>query len=143
MGTRAVPREFSDYFRSLYAEAHEIMVERQAGYGPGNIEALGPYGVMSRLAFDKCSRVMNEMNGEIVSGKADVNYEWFTEGVRDALMDIANDAMITIALGEGEWSKVSRTPEELEAEGWEPIDDTIEADHDDGSFTYVEEEEVV
>jgi hypothetical protein len=143
MGKRSVPREFSDYFRSLYAEAHAIMVDRQEGYGPGNIEALGPYGVMSRLASDKCSRIMNEMNGRIVGGKAQVDYDWFTEGVRDALMDIANYSMIMIALGEGEWSKVSRTQAELESDGWEAIDDTVEEDHDTGSFGLVEEEDLV
>jgi hypothetical protein len=143
MGKRVVPREFSDYFRSLYAEAHAIMVQRQEGYGPGNIEALGPYGVMSRLASDKCSRIMNEMNGRIVGGKAAVDHDWFTEGVRDALMDIANYAMIMVALGEGEWSRVSRTQEELDADGWELSDDGLDEEYDDGSFGHVDEEETL
>ena len=138
MGKRAVPRQFSDYFRSLYAEAHSIMVQRQEGYGPGNIEALGPYGVMSRLSSDKCSRILNEMNGRIIGGKAAVDHDWFTEGVRDALMDIANYAMIMIALGEEQWSKVSRTESEISG-----LVDTAE-NHDEtsGYVETIEEEDL-
>lgn len=138
MGKRAVPREFSDYFRSLYVEAHSIMVQRQEGYGPGNIEQLGPYGVMSRLSSDKCSRILNEMNGRIVGGKAAVDHDWFTEGVRDALMDIANYAMIMIALGEEQWSKVSRTESEFSG-----LVDTAE-NHDEtsGYVETIEEEDL-
>jgi len=138
MGKRAVPREFSDYFLSLYAEAHSIMVQRQEGYGPGNIEQLGPYGVMSRLSSDKCSRILNEMNGRIVGGKAAVDHDWFTEGVRDALMDIANYAMIMIALGEEQWSKVSRTESEFSG-----LVDTAE-NHDEtsGYVETIEEEDL-
>ncbi len=138
MGKRAVPRQFSDYFRSLYAEAHSIMVQRQEGYGPGNIEALGPYGVMSRLSSDKCSRILNEMNGRIIGGKAAVDHDWFTEGVRDALMDIANYSMIMIALGEEQWSKVSRTESEISG-----LVDTAE-NHDEtsGYVETIEEEDL-
>ena len=103
-----VPDSFSDYFGGLYNEALAIMVERQAGYGPTNIESLGAYGVFSRLASDKCSRVSNALNGVIVNGEAQVDGDWYNEGVRDALVDIANYAMILIALGEGKWSDVSR-----------------------------------
>jgi hypothetical protein len=134
MGKRPVPKEFSDYFRSLYAEAHGIMVQRQEGYGPGNIEQLGPYGVMSRLSSDKCSRILNEMNGSIAEGKAKVDHDWFTEGVRDALMDIANYAMILIALGEEEWSTVSRAGEEFA--GY--VESTV--DNDEGFDALVQSE---
>ena len=98
---------------------------------------------MSRLASDKCSRIMNEMNGRIEGGKAKVDYDWFTEGVRDALMDIANYAMIMVALGEGQWSIVSRTQEELENDGWESEDDGLDEEYDDGSFGRVETDEVL
>jgi hypothetical protein len=103
-----VPQTFKDYFKNLSVEAYDIMVSRQAGYGPKNIEALGPYGVFSRLAEDKCSRVSTAINGSIESGKAIVNEDWYNEGVRDALIDIANYAFILIALGEHQWSAVSR-----------------------------------
>jgi hypothetical protein len=103
-----VPQSFKDYFKDLSVEAYDIMVSRQAGYGPRNIEALGPYGVFSRLAEDKCSRVSTAINGSIDSGKAIVDENWYSEGVRDALLDIANYAFILISLGEKEWSAVSR-----------------------------------
>jgi len=110
-GNNRVPSEFVEYFQGLYEDALNIMVERQQGYGPSNIEALGAYGVFSRLASDKVSRIANELNGIIDSGEAIVTDDWFSDGVRDALVDIANYAMILISLGEGKWSEVARADE--------------------------------
>jgi hypothetical protein len=118
-----VPKAFIEYFHDLSMEAHAVMVQRQAGYGPGNIEALGPYGVFSRLAEDKCSRVATSLNGSIVDGKAKVGDGWFNEGVRDALVDIANYALILIALGEGKWSFVSRG---VPPKKWAALDEMID-----------------
>ena len=103
-----VPESFNRYFSALYEECKGTMLERQAGYGPTNIEALGPHGVFSRLASDKCARISNSMNGEVVSGKIVLEDGWFNPGVRDALLDIANYALIMIAIGEKKWSVVSR-----------------------------------
>jgi hypothetical protein len=110
--SRQVPKEFTDYFAALSKEAYEILVERQAGYGPANIEGLGPYGVFSRLALDKCGRIATSLNGTIKSGVPEVSKDWYNDGVRDALMDIANYSMILIALGEHKWSEVSRAGED-------------------------------
>jgi hypothetical protein len=118
-----VPEAFIEYFHELAMEAHGVMVQRQSGYGPGNIEALGPYGVFSRLAEDKCSRVATSLNGSIVDGKARVEGEWFNEGVRDALVDIANYALILIALGEGKWSFVSRG---VPPKTWQALDEKLD-----------------
>ena len=109
--TRKVPKEFSDYFSGLSEEAFNILVERQEGYGPANIEGLGPYGVFSRLALDKCGRIATSLNGTIKSGVPEVSKDWFNAGVRDALIDISNYALILIALGENKWSAVSRADE--------------------------------
>lgn len=128
-GNNRVPSEFVEYFQGLYDNALNIMVERQQGYGPSNIESLGAYGVFSRLASDKVSRIANELNGVIDSGEAIVTDDWFTEGVRDALVDIANYAMILIALGEGKWSEVARG--EYYGDPYEEF-----ADEDDGSLVY-------
>lgn len=106
-----VPASFSQYFNKIYSEAFRTLVDRQEGYGPGNIESLGPHGVFSRLASDKCARVANSLNGRIESGKIILDEDWFDDGVRDALIDIANYAMILISLGENKWSKVSRDEE--------------------------------
>jgi hypothetical protein len=123
-----VPESFSDYFGALYNEALAIMVERQGGYGPTNIESLGAYGVFSRLSSDKCSRVSNALNGVIVNGEAHVSEDWYNDGVRDALIDIANYALILVALGEDQWSGISRGHHADEgfvndSEGEEPEDD--------------------
>jgi hypothetical protein len=48
------------------------------------------------------------MNGSIVNGKISLDEDWFNPGVRDALIDIANYALIMIAIGEKKWSVVSR-----------------------------------
>ena len=106
-----VPQAFRSYFKGLYAEAYGILIERQEGYGPSNIENLGAFGVYSRLAFDKCSRISTNLNGVIESGDAKVNPDWFTPGMRDALLDISNYALIMIALGEQKWSETARAVE--------------------------------
>ena len=103
-----VPQSFQDYFYNLYGDCWEILVSRQRGYGPTNIEALGPHGVFSRLASDKCARVWNSMNGSIDGGKINLNEDWYGPEVRDALIDIANYAMIMISLGEEKWSTLAR-----------------------------------
>lgn len=109
--TRQVPKEFIDYFFDLSQEAYDVLVQRQEGYGPSNIEGLGPYGVFSRLALDKCGRIATSLNGTIKSGVPEVSPDWFNDGVRDALIDISNYALILIALGERKWSEVSRAGE--------------------------------
>lgn len=103
-----VPQTFIDYFQKIYAQAHTIMVERQASYGPGNVEHLGPQGVFSRMAMDKVNRIARAMNGKIIEGKVELEPGWYTPEVHDALIDTINYAAILIALGQGKWSKVSR-----------------------------------
>ena len=103
-----VPDAFGEYFSKLYDECRDTLIDRQVGYGPTNIEALGPHGVFSRLASDKCARISTSMNGSIVNGKISLDGDWFNPGVRDALIDIANYALIMIAIGEKKWSVVSR-----------------------------------
>jgi hypothetical protein len=120
---REVPEAFTQYFSELATESHEIMVERQAGYGPGNIEALGPYGVFSRLAEDKCSRVATALQGKIVDGKAVVAEDWFDDSVHDALIDIQNYAKILIALGQGKWSFVTRG---VPPKSWVALDEKLD-----------------
>lgn len=120
---REVPEAFTQYFSELATESHEIMVERQAGYGPGNIEALGPYGVFSRLAEDKCSRVATALQGKIIDGKAVVAEDWFDDSVHDALIDIQNYAKILIALGQGKWSFVTRG---VPPKSWAALDEKLD-----------------
>lgn len=109
--SRKVPREFTEYFADLSQESYDVLIQRQEGYGPSNIEGLGPYGVFSRLALDKCGRIATSLNGTIKSGVPQVSPDWFNDGVRDALIDISNYALILIALGENKWSEVARAGE--------------------------------
>ena len=51
--------------------------------------------------------------------------------------------MLFRSLGEGQWSIVSRTQEELENDGWESEDDGLDEEYDDGSFGRVETDEVL
>jgi len=103
-----VPDTFFAYFHRLFEEAHDIMVTRQESYGPGNVENLGPLGVFSRMAMDKVNRIANSMNGKIVNGKAEIDKDWYTPEVHDALIDTINYCAILIALGQEQWSVVSR-----------------------------------
>lgn len=99
---------FQDTFREIYSEAFELLVERQAKYGDLNIQQLGLYGVLSRVANDKVSRVMKSLNGTIVDGKVLLNpieEEHVDEVFEDALLDIANYALIAIALKRGVWGR--------------------------------------
>lgn len=107
-----VPQSFRNYFSDLYRDCYNILISRQEGYGPTNIEALGPHGVFSRLASDKCARVWNSMNGSIDGGKISLADDWYSPEVRDALVDIANYAMIMISLGEEQWSVLARDIDE-------------------------------
>jgi hypothetical protein len=107
-----VPRTFNDYFKAVFAEANDIMVSRQGSYGPANVESLGPHGVFSRMAMDKVNRIARAMNGKIVDGRVEMNSNWYTPEVHDALIDTINYAAILIALGQEKWSEVSRGDDE-------------------------------
>ena len=99
---------FEDVFSGIYSEALEILIERQKKYGPNNIRQLGLYGVFSRLAFDKIERVRRSLNGRVVNGDVilDLGGEDFAdESFEDALFDIANYALIIIALRRGQWGR--------------------------------------
>lgn len=107
---------FQDVFRDIYAEAFNLLAKRQAKYGDLNIHQLGLYGVLSRVANDKVSRVMKSMNGQIVDGKIildTIKEEHADEMFEDALLDIANYALIAIALKRGLWGK-KFNPNDLE-----------------------------
>jgi hypothetical protein len=103
-----VPAKFDNYFLGVFDEARGIMVSRQASYGPTNVENLGPIGVFSRMAMDKIGRISNSMNGSVKNGVIQMDKDWYTPEVHDALIDTINYAAILIALGQGMWGAVSR-----------------------------------
>lgn len=84
------------------AELRQVMLDRQAKYGPENIRQQGLYGVLTRGAADKTARIMHALNGRIVNGQiildpiglgADETFEdslVADETFEDALIDAAN-----------------------------------------------------
>ena len=107
---RNTPKDFEQYFQGLYDEARDILVQRQAQYGPANIESLGIPGVFSRMSDDKMSRIKKALSGEFVKGRVVLSQESLKElqhpSVRDALMDAANYCLILVSLIESEWSNL-------------------------------------
>jgi hypothetical protein len=107
---RNTPKDFEQYFQGLYDEARDILVQRQAQYGPANIESLGIPGVFSRMSDDKMSRIKKALSGEFVKGRVVLSKESLKElqhpSVRDALMDAANYCLILVSLIESEWSNL-------------------------------------
>jgi len=101
-------RTFQEVFSEIFDESWQVLVDRQAKYGNVNIQQLGLYGVLSRVANDKMSRVMKSLNGSIVDGKVHLDAiedKHRDEAFEDALFDIANYALIAIAVKRGVWGK--------------------------------------
>ena len=104
---------FEDVFEDIFKEAFDLLVERQRKYGPENISGQGLYGIITRIADDKISRVRTAMNGQVVNGKVVINPIEDREAedtFEDALLDIANYALIALALKRGLWGKPLRAP---------------------------------
>jgi hypothetical protein len=98
------PRTFEDAFSVIYDQAFDILVERQTDYGSSNIDQQGVWGVYSRVAFDKISRLGNLIGGKIENGRMT---SWFEseagESIEDTCIDVMNYAAILIALKRGQW----------------------------------------
>jgi hypothetical protein len=107
---------FEDVFQTIFDEAFDLLVERQKKYGPDNIERLGTFGVLSRLAHDKIERVMRAMNGRIENGKVilELPTHYDDDSFEDGLFDIANYALIALAQHRGLWGAPLK--EELQGE---------------------------
>lgn len=98
---------FEAEFQAIYAEAFHLLVEKQRRYGNSNIEQLGLHGVISRISFDKVSRALKFMNGRVINGKVQLDEmdSQTDESLEDTLLDIANYALIAVALKRGVWGK--------------------------------------
>lgn len=96
---------FEKTFAKIYNEAYELLCEKQARYGDSNIEQLGLHGVISRIGNDKIARARKFMQGKIVDGQVilDPLDENTYESLTDTLLDIANYALIAVALQRGLW----------------------------------------
>lgn len=100
------PTTFQQAFAQIFDETFDLLVERQRKYGPENIRNQGIYGVVNRLADDKVARVRQSLQGDVVNGQVVLNPiidREATDTFEDALKDIANYAMIALALHRGVW----------------------------------------
>jgi len=91
---------------AFLAYQREVMVDRQAKYGPENVIAQGLYGIATRLAADKVARLMKSLNGTVVNGKVildPVDDTHADESFDDTLVDIANYALIAWMLKHDYW----------------------------------------
>jgi hypothetical protein len=96
---------FEKVFGKIYNEAYDLLCEKQSRYGDSNIEQLGLHGVISRIGNDKIARARKFMQGKIVDGQVilDPLDESTHESLADTLLDIANYALIAVALQRGLW----------------------------------------
>lgn len=102
---------FEDVFDGLAHEALQILYDRQRKYGPENIRRQGLWGIFTRIKDDKIARVQTSFNGLIRKGIIELEKITDTasdESFEDALFDIANYALIMIAVNRGTWGKPMR-----------------------------------
>jgi hypothetical protein len=96
---------FEKVFGKIYNEAYDLLCQKQARYGDSNIEQLGLHGVISRVGNDKIARARKFLQGKVVDGQVildplDADTD---ESLTDTLLDIANYALIAVALKRGLW----------------------------------------
>lgn len=96
---------FEGNFREIYEEAFNLLCEKQKRYGNLNIEQLGIHGVISRIGNDKIARARKFLQGKVVDGQVvlDPLDQSTDESLADTLLDIANYALIAVALQRGLW----------------------------------------
>jgi len=98
-------RPFFEYLLwPYYAEAFATLVERQRAYGPNNIAEAGVAGVLEQ-ARNKIERASAQLTGRVEAGKIilDPMDGQTMATFHDSLIDLANYAIITLALAEGNW----------------------------------------
>jgi hypothetical protein len=100
-------RPFFEYLLwPYYAEAFGTLVQRQRAYGPTNIAEAGVAGVLEQ-ARNKIERASAQLTGRVVSGKIvlDPMDGAAMATFHDSLVDLANYAIITLALSENNWTR--------------------------------------
>lgn len=101
------PKTFEQVFQKIYGEAFDLLVAKQRRYGNKNIEQLGLHGVISRISNDKAERAKKFLNGKVINGVIvlDPLDESTDESLEDTLLDIANYALIAVALKRNLWGR--------------------------------------
>jgi hypothetical protein len=84
-------------FYNTQLEALQIFCTKHHQYGPGNIAALGPDGVLSRMEDDKLSRIKHARADE-----SDCNVAP-GDSTADAHLDAANYMIIRLMLLRNQW----------------------------------------
>lgn len=100
-------RPFFEYLLwPYYAEAFATLVQRQRAYGPTNIAEAGVAGVLEQ-ARNKIERASAQLTGRVEAGKIvlDPMDGEVMATFHDSLIDLANYAIITLALSEGNWTR--------------------------------------
>jgi hypothetical protein len=88
------PASFQEMMLRLSNQAVSLCISKQKDYGPKNISAFGLVGVLVRMN-DKFERLKNLTK----TGKRPTN-----ETIEDSLIDVANYAMIALAVHRGWWT---------------------------------------
>ena len=100
-------RPFFEYLLwPYYAEAFGTLVQRQRAYGPTNIAEAGVAGVLEQ-ARNKIERASAQLTGRVEAGKIvlDPMDGAAMATFHDSLVDLANYAIITLALSENNWTR--------------------------------------
>jgi hypothetical protein len=113
-------RPFFEYLLwPYYAEAFATLVQRQRAYGPTNIAEAGVAGVLEQ-ARNKIERASAQLTGRVEAGKIVLDpMDGPTMATfHDSLMDLANYAIITLALAENNWTRDMVLHPESPARPW-------------------------
>lgn len=102
------PPTFQETFQGIFDEAFNLLVQRQVKYGPNNIAQQGMWGVLTRIADDKISRIKRAFSGTIENGA--IELDPIPEGdaddtFEDACLDLINYGAILLALKRGVWGR--------------------------------------
>lgn len=113
---RRADEDFAGFFDEMCQHMRAIVLQKRSAYGTQNITSQGLQGVVARIAYDKLSRIQNEikirslraelekagMPGEIIDKYLPVS-QFDSEKLEDNLIDVANYAIIALALLRGKW----------------------------------------
>jgi len=113
-------RPFFEYLLwPYYAEAFSTLVQRQRAYGPSNIAEAGVAGVLEQ-ARNKIERASAQLTGRVEAGKIvlDPMDGQTLATFHDSLIDLANYAIITLALSENNWTRDMVLHPERPARPW-------------------------
>lgn len=99
---------FEQEFAVIFQETFDLLVARQKKYGKHNIEQQGLLGVFTRMNDDKMNRIRRVLQGRVIDGRIvldPIEDAEEQDTFEDALKDVANYALIMLALYRGVWGK--------------------------------------